>query len=91
MANRAKVGDMQVNVHDAKSNLSKLLQLVEDGEDVVIARAGTPIARLVPYDEEPAPKVAFGLLKGQVWEAPDAWDPDPELEAIYARWEQEDL
>lgn len=39
---------MQVNVHEAKSHLSRLLELVERGESVVIARNGTPVARLVP-------------------------------------------
>ena len=38
---------MQVNVHEAKSQLSRLLELVESGETVVIARNGTPVARLV--------------------------------------------
>ena len=39
---------MQVNIHEAKTQLSALLQRVADGEEVVIARAGKPIARLVP-------------------------------------------
>ena len=38
-----------VNVHDAKSNLSQRLHAVERGEDIVISRAGTPVARLVPF------------------------------------------
>ncbi len=39
----------EVNVHDAKTHFSKLLRRVENGEEVVIARGGKPIARLVPY------------------------------------------
>ena len=39
---------MQVNVHEAKSQLSRLLELVEEGETVVIARHGQPVAELVP-------------------------------------------
>jgi prevent-host-death family protein len=39
----------QVNVHEAKSSLSRLLELVEQGESVVIARAGKPVADLVPH------------------------------------------
>ena len=39
---------MQVNVHEAKTRLSQLLELVEEGETVVIARHGTPVAELVP-------------------------------------------
>jgi prevent-host-death family protein len=45
-----------VNVHEAKTQLSRLLQDVEDGEEVVIARNGTPVARLVPHVEERKPR-----------------------------------
>jgi prevent-host-death family protein len=89
LARRANFDDMQVNMHDAKSNLSKLVQAVERGEEVVIARDGKPVARLVAYDD-PKPKHPFGLLKGRVWEAPDAWDPDPDVEAMLDKWEQEE-
>jgi prevent-host-death family protein len=84
-ASRANFAEMQVNMHDAKSNLSKLVEAALDGEDVVIARAGKPVARLVPYAPEDARPVLhpFGLHAGQVWMADD-WDaPDPELEAIW--------
>jgi prevent-host-death family protein len=49
---RAKV----VNVHEAKTHLSRLLRRVMSGEEVVIARAGTPIARLVPASAPPEPR-----------------------------------
>lgn len=52
-----------VNVHEAKTQLSKLLESVEDGEDVVIARAGTPVARLVPV---PTGERRPGRLKGKI-------------------------
>ena len=94
LANRANFDEMQVNMHDAKSNLSKLVEAVLDGEDVVIARAGTPVARLVPYEEDVDDrpiKHPFGLYKGQIWMADDIWDPDPELEAAldkkFGPWE----
>jgi prevent-host-death family protein len=45
-----------VNVHEAKTQLSRLLQEVEDGEEIVIARNGTPVARLVPHVEERKPR-----------------------------------
>ena len=82
-ANRANFEPVQVNMHDAKSNLSKLVEAALDGEDVVIARAGKPVARLVPYeDEDDRPvKHPFGLHRGQIWMADDIWDPDAELEA----------
>lgn len=78
--------DDVVNVHEAKTHLSRLLQRVEAGEEIVIARGGTPIARIVPM---PAPRTwpGPGLLKGKAWAADDAWDPDPELEAA---WEAEE-
>ena len=77
-------------MHDAKSNLSKLVQAVERGEEVVIARDGRPVARLVRYDDD-TPRHPFGLWKGKGWVAPDAWDPDAEYEAWLERWEQEEL
>jgi prevent-host-death family protein len=46
----------QVNVHEAKTQLSRLLQAVENGEDVVIARNGEPVARLVPHVEQRKPR-----------------------------------
>lgn len=48
---------IQVNVHEAKTRLSELLKAVEEGEEVVIARAGTPVAKLVPSTP---PKRVFG-------------------------------
>ncbi len=54
-----------VNVHAAKTNLSRLLERAEAGEEIVIGRAGRPIARLVPYVAE-RPKRIFGRLRGQI-------------------------
>ena len=54
-----------VNVHAAKTQLSKLLERAEAGEEIVIGRAGKPIAKLVPYVVE-RPKRVFGRLKGQI-------------------------
>ncbi len=54
-----------VNVHAAKTNLSRLLERAEAGEEIVIARAGKPVARLVPYVVE-RPQRVFGRLKGQI-------------------------
>lgn len=70
-----------VNVHEAKTQLSRLLEQVEAGEEVIIARAGKPIARLVPL-EQSKPKRQPGRLKGQIPELPDSYfDPltDEEL------------
>ena len=53
-----------VNVHDAKTHFSKLLARVERGEEILIARAGTPVARLVPERRRPAP--VFGADHGKL-------------------------
>ena len=65
-----------VNVHEAKTHLSRLLQEVEQGRDIVIARAGRPIARLVPAG--PALKRELGLDRGKIWIAPDFDEPMPD-------------
>ncbi len=64
-----------VNIHEAKTRLSKLLEQVKLGEDVVIAKAGQPIARLVPYTP-PKRKIAPpGAMKGEIWIAADFDEP----------------
>ncbi len=52
------------NIHEAKSQLSKLIDKAEKGEEVIIGRAGKPVARLVPYRP-----VSKGLRKGGQWKA----------------------
>ena len=61
-----------VNIHEAKTHLSRLLERVADGEEIVIARAGKAIARLVPLDAMPK-KRQLGLLKGKL-NVPDDFD-----------------
>jgi len=70
-----------VNVHAAKTQLSKLLARVEAGEEIVIARAGKPIARLAPL-ERPRKARKGGVWKGKVWIAPDYDDPLPGFEDV---------
>jgi len=68
-----------VNIHDAKTQLSRLLEQVQSGEDVVIAKSGTPIARLVPYIT-PKRKIAPpGAMAGEIWIADDFDAPIDEL------------
>ena len=67
----------QVNVHHAKTHLSRLLQKVEAGEEVVIARAGKPVARLVPLEPTRLKRV-LGGDEGKVWIAPDFDAPLPD-------------
>jgi prevent-host-death family protein len=65
-----------VNVHEAKTHLSRLLSRVEDGEEIVIARAGRPVARLLPFEMSERKRV-FGVDRGRVWIAPDFDAPLP--------------
>lgn len=66
----------EVNIHEAKTHLSRLLLRVSGGEEIVIARAGKPIAKLVPI--EPRPKRVLGQDEG-LFEVPDDFDaPLPE-------------
>lgn len=68
---------LQVNIHEAKTHLSKLLVRVNEGEEIIIAKAGKPIARLVPLTTRPAQRVP-GSAKGQVSIALDFDAPLPE-------------
>ncbi|GAB6042056.1 type II toxin-antitoxin system Phd/YefM family antitoxin [Endothiovibrio diazotrophicus] len=61
-----------VNIHEAKTHLSRLLAEVAAGDEVVIAKAGRPIARLLAY-EEPVAKRRFGRDRG-LFEVPDDFD-----------------
>lgn len=67
----------QVNIHEAKTHLSQLLEDVAHGEDIIIAKAGKPIARLVAIDGDTAPRPR-GLLKEKIWIADDFDAPLPE-------------
>ena len=68
-----------VNIHEAKTHLSRLLEAVERGEEVVIARAGQPIATLVAY-ERPRRQIAPpGGMEGEIWMADDFDEPIDDL------------
>ncbi len=71
-----------VNIHDAKTHLSRLLARVEAGEEIVIARAGRPVARLVPLRDDRAPRTPGGW-EGHVWIAPDFDELPAELAAAF--------
>jgi len=68
---------VQVDIHEAKTHLSQLLARVEGGEEIIIAKAGKPIARLVPVDKRIARRVP-GSAKGKVTISPDFDAPLPE-------------
>jgi prevent-host-death family protein len=68
-----------VTIHKAKTELSKLIERAEKGEEVVIARGKTPVVRLVPYRPQ-QPKRGFGSMKGRARIGPEFWEPLPEDE-----------
>ncbi len=74
----------QVNIHEAKTHLSRLLTRVVEGEEVVIAKAGKPVARLVPIERAPRRRV-LGQDQG-LFEVPEDFD-DPLPEEILAGFE----
>jgi len=75
---------MEVNIHEAKTHLSKLLQRVALGEEVIIAKAGKPVARLVAIKPKRAPR-RIGTGKGDFVVPQDFNDPWPEFEKDFYR------
>ena len=70
-----------VNIHDAKTHFSRLIARVQAGEEIVISKAGKPVARLVPVAAKPRERVlGIGVGKGVVWCSEDCWDPMTEEE-----------
>jgi len=74
---------MEVNVHEAKTHLSKLLERVALGEEVIIAKAGKPVAKLVPLSGKPKRRL-LGSAKGEFVVPDDFNDPLPkEIEDLF--------
>lgn len=73
---RRRIPKDAVNVHEAKTHFSKLLQRVSRGESVVIARAGKPMAKLTPVRQRRAP--ILGAAKGKIWFSDDIDKPLPD-------------
>jgi prevent-host-death family protein len=65
-----------INVHEAKTHLSQLLARVEAGEEIVIARNGRPVARLIPIEASPRLRQP-GLDKGRIGYSDDVHEPLP--------------
>lgn len=74
-----------MNIHEAKTHLSRLIERAAAGEEIVISKAGKPMAKLVPYAPPMAPRKG-GFLAGQIWEAPDCWERDEELMKSLMEW-----
>ena len=74
---------MQVfNVHEAKTNLSKLLEITALGEEVIIARAGKPVAKLSYFKEKLKPR-KLGQLKGKIFVPDNFNDEDEEISRLF--------
>ena len=74
----------QVNIHEAKTNLSRLVERAAGGEEIIIARAGKPIAKLVPLGPKEVTRT-FGRMKGLI-QVPDDFDaplPPEVLDSFY--------
>lgn len=70
------------NVHQAKTQLSKLLAKVAAGEEVIIAKAGQPVAKLAPYQPNREPRKP-GLWEGKVWIPDNFTDEDEEINKMF--------
>jgi len=78
-----------VKIHEAKTNLSRLIARVEAGEEIVIARDDKPVAKIVPMEPEKK-RPQFGALKGKLPKIPDSFFFDPLPEEELRAWEGAD-
>jgi prevent-host-death family protein len=70
----------QFNIHDAKTNLSRIIERVEHGEEIIISRAGHPVAKVIPLTRR-VNRAGRGSLRGKLAVVED-WDSDEVNEAI---------
>ena len=76
-----------VNMHQAKTSLSRLVQRALAGEEIVIARNGEPLVKLVPIEKKRQPRVP-GKGRGKIWIAPDCFAPMTEEELdLWENWD----
>ncbi|GAB5558549.1 MAG: hypothetical protein SynsKO_01960 [Synoicihabitans sp.] len=67
-----------INIQAAKTHLSRLVEEAAAGEEIIIAKAGKPMVKVIPYQPAKKPRTP-GMFVGQGWESPDCWEPDEEL------------
>jgi prevent-host-death family protein len=80
----------QIDVEEAKARLDELLERVEQGEEIVIARNGEPVARLVPDTPPPAPRrKGYGSLKGRI-DMTHFDDADEEIARLFGMYDDEE-
>ena len=79
------------NISEAKASLSKLIERVLKGDEVIIGKAGKPVAKLVPYDLETSPRqLGVGNWHGKIWLADDFDEPFEEIEQLFSGEADED-
>jgi prevent-host-death family protein len=71
-----------VNIQNAKTHLSRLVDQAAAGAEIVIAKAGKPLVKLTPFHPNSNART-LGALQGQVQESHDCWTSDPELDAAF--------
>jgi|688.fasta_scaffold137156_2 prevent-host-death family protein len=69
-----------VNIYEAKTRFSELIKSVESGDEYVVARAGRPVARIVPYVSETGPRPGRGSARGRIWVSEDFDAPLADIE-----------
>jgi prevent-host-death family protein len=67
-----------INIQAAKTHLSRLVEEVATGQDIVLAKAGKPLVRLVPYVQTQGERLG-GQFRGEIWQADDCWDDSSSL------------
>ena len=80
---------IQENIYAAKTHLSRLIEKAVQGEDVVIAKAGKPVVRLVPYTERIEP-IQYGTLKGKMMISEDFNEYTGEVAEMFIEYEPGD-
>jgi prevent-host-death family protein len=75
----------EFNIHEAKTHLSKIVERVERGEEIIIGRAGRPVAKIVPLVQR-ADRTSFGMFKDR-FELPEDWDSEETNRSIAEDWE----
>ena len=73
-----------VNIHEAKTNFSKLVRRAEEGEEIVVRRGREPVARIAPLESKKGGVTGRGSMKGELWIGPDFDEPLEEF-AEYER------
>ena len=84
-SDESKNDELVVNVHEAKTHFSKLLRRVQSGQVVIVAKAGKPIAQIVPLREAAPSGRAFGAFKSWIECTPDAFDASDEVADLFEK------